>query len=258
MMVRSFVTSRGVAAELAYISVFPLTRKVQFMTKHDSTADSVPSPQGGDGHKNSEFRVDSRDDAIADFVDTVNDLGVDGRWLVQGFTDFLRRQKRGGGPGMTTEERKFVVESGAMTEAELVDSEKRVKKGSLEKSAGELWLRTYQETWSASTAAHFLGWTDDEVLAAAEEQRIYGIPVKDRLRFPRWQFSLGSPGRLIPHLETVLPILTEHWDWISISAFMSVRQHSLVAEGRKTPRSWLRDGGDPAAIADIIEGDKWW
>ena len=188
----------------------------------------------------------------------MNDLGVDGRWLVQGFTDFLRRQKRGGGPGMTTEERKFVVESGAMTEAELVDSEKRVKKGALEKSAGELWLRTYQETWSASTAAHFLGWTDDEVLAAAEEQRIYGIPVRDKLRFPRWQFSLGSPGRLIPHLETVLPILTEHWDWISISAFMSVRQHSLVAEGRKTPRSWLRDGGDPAAIADIIEGDKWW
>jgi hypothetical protein len=257
MMVRSILTARGVAAEIAYDSVLTLGRKVQFMSEYDATADSVSSPQGGAGHKKSEFRVDSGDDAIAEFVDTVNDLGVDGRWLVQGLTDFLRRQKRGGGPGMTAEERIFVIESGAMTEAELLDSERRVAKGSLEKSAGELWLRTYQETWSASTAAHFLGWTDDEVLAAAKEQRIYGIPVRGRLRFPRWQFSLGSPGRLIPHLETVLPILTEHWDWISVSAFMSVRQGSLVAEGRKTPRSWLRDGGDPAAIADIIESDKW-
>jgi hypothetical protein len=258
MIVQSFRTAPGVVAEIAYDSVLTPGLRVQFMSEYDSTADSVPSPQGGAGHKKSESRVDSGDDAITDFVDTVNDLEVDGRWLVQGFTDFLRRQKRGGGPGMTTEERKFVIESGAMTEAEFVDSEKRVAKGSLEKSAGELWLRTYQETWSASTAAQFLGWTDEEVLAAAKERRIYGIPVRDRLRFPRWQFSLGSPGRLIPHLETVLPILTEHWDWISISAFMSVRQHSLVAEGWKTPRSWLRDGGDPAAIADIIEGDKWW
>ncbi|MET4053158.1 hypothetical protein ABID81_002533 [Frigoribacterium sp. PvP054] len=258
MSVRSFLAAPGVAAEIAYDSVLTLGRKVQLMSAYDSTADSVPSPQGGAGHKESEFRVDSGDDAIAEFVDTVNDLGVDGRWLVQGLTDFLRRQKRGGGPGMTAEERKFVVESGSMTEAELVDSEKRVAKGSLEKSAAELWLGTYQETWSASTVAHFMGWTEDEVLAAAEGQRIYGVPVRDRLRFPRWQFSLGSPGRLIPHLETVLPVLTEHWDWISISAFMSVRQRSLVAEGRKTPRSWLRDGGDPAAISEIIEGDKYW
>lgn len=258
MMVRSFRTAPGVAAEIAYESVLTLGRMVQCMSEYDSTTDSVPSPQGGADHEKSDFCVDSGDDAIADFVDTVNDLGVDGRWLVQGFTDFLRHQKRGGGPGMTSEQRTFVVESGAMTEAELVDSEERVTKGSLEESAGELWLRTFHETWSASTAAHFLGWTNDEVLAAAKEQRIYGIPIRDRLRFPRWQFSLGSPGRLIPHLETVLPVLTEHWDWISISAFMSVRQSSLVAEGRKTPRSWLRDGGDAAAISDIIEGDKWW
>lgn len=47
---------------------------------------------------------------------------------------------------------------------------------------------------------------------AFEEQRIYGIPVRGSLRFPRWQFSLGSPAKLIPHLETVLPVLTEHWD----------------------------------------------
>lgn len=258
MMVRSFLTSRGVAAEVAYVSVLPLTRKVQFMTKRDSTADSLTSPQGGDGHKNNEFRVDSSDDAIADFVDTVNDLGVDGRWLVQGLTDFLRREKRGRGPGMTAEERMVVIESGAMTEAELEESERDVARGWLEENAGELWLRTYQETWSGDTAAEFLGWTRDELMKAAQDQRIHGVPVRGRLRFPRWQFSLGSPGRLIPHLETVLPILTEHWDWISISAFMSVRQRSLVAEGRKTPRSWLRDGGDPVAIADIVEGDKWW
>jgi len=222
--------------------------------------DQPPSPIYRDaaGHEAHPITLDPSDDAVTEFVDTVNALGVDGRWLVGGLTDFLRRQKRGGGPGMTAEERKFVVESGAMTEAELVASERSVARGSLEKSAGELWLRTYQETWSTNTAAQYLGWTQKEVLAAAEEPRIYGIPVRGRLRFPRWQFSLGSPGKLIPHLETVLPILTEHWDWISISAFMSVRQHSLVAEGRKTPRSWLRDGGDPGAIADIIESDKWW
>jgi len=133
MTVRSFLTSRGVAADIASDSVLPLGRKVQIMTEYDSAADSVPSPQGGAGHKKSEFRVDSSDDAIADFVDTVNALGVDGRWLVQGLTDFLRREKRDGEPG-----------------------------------------------------------------------------------------------------------------------------GSLVAEGRKTPRSWLRVGGDPASITDIIESDKWW
>lgn len=61
------------------------------------------------------------------------------------------------------------------------DSERRVAKGALEKSAGELWLRTYQETWSANTARDFLGCTQNEVMAASEEQRIYGVPVRSRL-----------------------------------------------------------------------------
>jgi hypothetical protein len=228
------------------------------MSEHNPNADPVSSPLGKEDHKKSGLRVHSSDDAIADFVDIVNDLGVDGRWLVQGLTDFLRREQRDGAPGMTAEERKFVIESGAMTEAELDESERDVAKGVLEENAGELWLKTYQETWSGDTAAAFLGWTEEELLNAAQEQRIHGVPVRGRLRFPRWQFSLRSPGKLIPNLESILPVLTEHWDWISISAFMSVRQRSLVAEGRKTPRSWLRDGGDPRAIAEIIKGNKWW
>jgi hypothetical protein len=139
----------------------------------------APSPIYRDaaGHEAHPITPNPSDDAVTEFVDTVNALGIDGRWLVGGLTDFLRRQKRSEGPGMTAEERKFVNESGAMTEAQLVASERSVARGSLEKSAGELWLGTYQETWSANTAARFLGWTQNEVLAAAEEQRIYGIPV---------------------------------------------------------------------------------
>ena len=85
-----------------------------------------------------------------------------------------------------------------MTEAELEESERDVAKGWLEENAAELWLRTYQETWSASTAAHFLGWTEDDVLAAAKEQRIFGIPVRDRLRFPRWQPAWARQDGLSP------------------------------------------------------------
>ena len=47
--------------------------------------------------------LDPSDNAVTEFVDTVNALGVDGRWLVGGLTDFLRLQKRSGGPGMTAE-----------------------------------------------------------------------------------------------------------------------------------------------------------
>jgi hypothetical protein len=62
---------------------------------------------------------------------------------------------------------------------------------------------------------------------------------------------------LIPGLAEIIEVVSSR-NSASVAGFMSTPQASLVAEGRKTPVAWLRDGGDVAAIRRIVESENRW
>jgi hypothetical protein len=99
---------------------------------------------------------------------------------------------------------------------------------------------------------------EDQVIGLVEEGRLYAATVHGRLRFPHWQFALSKPGKVLPHLPEVIQALGPEWQPQSVAAFMATPQGDLVAEGRKTPTAWLRDGGDVQDVIDLIELDRLW
>jgi len=111
---------------------------------------------------------------------------------------------------------------------------------------------------SLDNVTGFLKWDEEAVRAAVSEGRLYAIEISGRLRFPVWQFSLESPGKLLPGLAEVIQVVTPRWGWTSVAGFMATAQSSLVATGRKTPVAWLRDGGDVDTVRQIVESDDWW
>lgn len=83
------------------------------------------------------------------------------------------------------------------------------------------------------------------------------IGVSGRQRFPQWQFDVSLPGKLLPHLPEVIRVVSSRWESRGVAAFMATPQADLVGDGRKTPVTWLRDGGDIRDVVEIVEDDDW-
>ena len=198
------------------------------------------------------------EDAIRRLADAVAHLGNDPEWFLQALTETLLAMAPVSPSKLTKQQELFLIESGTFTAETLARTRERVKRGSLQLGAAQAWLSDLSATMSLDDAAGFLGWSDEAVRSAATEGRLYAIEVSGRLRLPAWQFNIGSPQKLIPGLEDVIEVVSPHWSWHSVAGFMSTPQSSLVAEGRQTPLEWLRDGGDIAAVKQIVESDKWW
>ncbi|MDY7541800.1 hypothetical protein [Cryobacterium sp. 5B3] len=104
----------------------------------------------------------------------------------------------------------------------------------------------------------FLDWNEETVRAAVAEGRLYAIEISGRLRFPVWQFSIGSPEKLLPGLTQIIQVITPRWTWQSAAGFFAASQSSLIAKGPQTPVQWLRHGGDVRDVIEIVEADDWW
>jgi hypothetical protein len=148
--------------------------------------------------------------------------------------------------GVSEEEqrKRYLIESGDFTAEELDAAAREVDRGALQLGIAEAFLSHLQSTMSLDDVTGFLGWDEKSARAAVSEQRLYAIDIAGRLRFPSWQFNVGSPHKLIPGLSEVIEVVTSRWEWPSVAGFMATPQSSLVAKGRKTPVEWLRDGGD--------------
>ena len=204
-------------------------------------------------------RVDPSDEVVANFVDALNALGADSRYLLDSLAKFVWTLAPVRASGLSDERRDYLIETGDFTAEILAEAQEDIDRGGFQLSSIESWLPEMHQTLSLEGVTAFLGCDEDDVKRAVAEQRLHAVEIAGRLRFPAWQLSLRSPGQVLPHLQSFIPALDERWDWISISRFMNTRQEDLVAKGRKTPGAWLEDGGDPEAVRRIVQsgGPSW-
>lgn len=203
--------------------------------------------------------VEPSDEGVRDFVDAVNALGADSRYVLSSLTEYTRTLSPVRPSELSDEQRTFLIESGEFTADGLAHTQARIARGSFQLDSLRWWLSEMHATMSVEEATGFLGCDEGELEAAVAEGRLYSVTIGGHRRFPMFQFSLRSPGKILPHFEALLPALRERWNWLSISRFFSTRQEDLVGEGRKTPTHWLEDGGDPQAVLDIVQGGElWW
>lgn len=215
---------------------------------------SEPTPD----HSDKPIGTPVPDEAVRDLADAIARLNVDGPYFVRALTEYLvtlRPISRSG--GLTKEQEQFLIESDAFTADELAETMREVEKGALQLGSVEVFLSHLNATLSLQDAAGFLGWDEDRMRAAISEGQLYGTEISGRLRFPVWQFHLPAPSKLLPHLTEIIEAGKSR-SGISMNAFMNTPQESLVAEGRKTPIAWLRDGGDLNAVKRILETDRLW
>lgn len=204
-------------------------------------------------------RVDPSDEVVANFVDALNALGADSRYLLDSLAGFVRTLGPVRARSLSDKPRDYLIESGVVTADKLAKTQADIDRGGFQLSSIESWFSEMHQTLSLEGVTAFLGCDEDDVMRAVAEQRLHAVEIAGRLRFPAWQLSLRSPGQVLPHLQSFIPALEERWGWISISRFMNTRQEDLVAKGRKTPGAWLEDGGDPEAVRRIVQsgGPSW-
>jgi hypothetical protein len=214
---------------------------------------SAPNPGSADGPR--ELHVS--DEAIRHLAHAVARLSNDPDWFLQALTDMVLTMTPISMKRLTEQEESFLIESGTFTADELAETQAHVERGELQLNSAEVFLSNLRATMSLDDVTGYLGLDEEAARTAVAEGRLYAIEISGRLRFPAWQVNVGSREKLIPGLAKVIEVVTPRWDWQSVAAFMATPQSSLVAEGRKTPVEWLRDGGDVGAVREIVEANDW-
>jgi hypothetical protein len=214
------------------------------------TPDAVP-PDAADGRT----RRPVSEATVQRLADAVARLANDPDYFIQALTDLLLAMKPISLARLSENEARFLIESGSFTAEEWAVTSASVTRGALQLSATEGWLLALFATKSMEDVAGFLDWSEEDVRSAVADGSLYAVKISGRLRFPTWQ--LGSPGRLLPGLPELIAVISPRWNWQSAAGFMATRQSKLVAEGRKTPVEWLRDGGDVNAVKEIVEASDW-
>jgi len=195
--------------------------------------------------------------AVRRLAEAVARLANDPVCFLEALTDMLSALKPISVEKLSDNEVHFLIESGACGAEGWVETSAAVDRRSLQLRTTEAWLLALFATISAEDVTEFLGWNESDVTDAAADGRLYAIEISGRLRFPAWQFDAGSPSKLLPGLTQMLGIITPRWDWQSAAGFMATPQRNLVAQGRKTPIQWLRDGGDFDDVREIVEASDW-
>ncbi|MFF1633465.1 hypothetical protein [Leifsonia sp. NPDC058248] len=215
---------------------------------------STPTPDRSDGQMDPQFTDDLRE-----LGEAIDDLAGETSYITRALTENLRAMRPVSREGrLTKQQEQFLIQSGTFTADELEATKREVDRGSLQLGAAEAFLSNLCATMSLDDVTGYLNLDEEAVRTAVSEGRLYAIEISGRLRFPAWQFNVGSPEKLIPGLADVISVVTPRWDWQSVAGFMATPQSDLFAEGRQTPVEWLRDGGDVNDIREIVESDDWW
>jgi hypothetical protein len=177
------------------------------------------------------------DDAVRRLVQAIGRLGNDADYFMDALTEKLLSME----PLLKPEpdddaDRAFLIASGSFSAAEYDAARRSVARGSLQLRVVESWFSSLAGTLSLKAMAGFL----------------YAVEISGRLRFPEWQLSLSSPGKLLPGLAEVIAADNPKRSWIVLAGLMGTPQEDLYGEGHKTPVAWLRDGGDVRRVTDVV------
>lgn len=218
--------------------------------------ENTSSPSAG--HVDSDRELEQAlEEAVKRVVGAIGRLANDAAWFTNSVADYLETLTPVREDGLTRQQEDYLIESGAFTAEELADTRREIARGGLQLSQAEAWLSHLCTTLSLRSVTVFLGWEEEAVRTAVSEGRLYAVEISGQLRFPDWQFDVALEGKVLPHLPALIEVLAPRWGFQGVAGFMSTRQSSLVAEGRKTPTSWLRDGGQIEAVERIIESSYW-
>ena len=216
-------------------------------------SNSIPLPGSPDDDLDPHFL-----NALRQLGKAVDDLKADTPYILRALTEMLRALRPVSVEGSARKQRmRYLIETGVYTAEELGATVTAVDRGALQLRVAETWLSQLCTTMSLEETTGYLGWSEEAVQAAVSEGRLYGVDISGRLRFPAFQFNVASAAKLIPGLTDIIEAVTPRWDWRSVAGFMATPQSSLIAEGRKTPVEWLRDGGDVNDVKKIIEASDW-
>lgn len=194
---------------------------------------------------------------MATLADAIARLNADGDYIARVLTGALVAQRPvADEEDLTPQEAEYLVSSGAFTPKEFQDTSIRVARGSLPAGAVTALLASLHQSMSAESAALFLHIDEAALNQAVEDGELYAVDIAGHKRFPSWQFSLSSPGKRLPHLAEIIPLVREQ-NWISVSGLMATPQTAMVAERCQTPVEWFRSGGGIEALERIVEGQKW-
>ena len=197
------------------------------------------------------------DAAVRRLAEAVARLANDPDYFLQALTDMLLAMEPNSREELPENEVRYLIESGAFTAETWAAASKSVNRGNLQLRITEGWLLDLLATMSLENVTGFLGWDGEAVRKAVAEGHLYAFEITGRLRFPTWQFNVGSPVKLLPGLTEIIQVITPRWSWRSAAGFMATPQSELVAEGRQTPVEWLRDGGNVDDVRNIVEASDW-
>lgn len=172
----------------------------------------------------------------------------------------LLREAVPGDPGISAQERAFLIESGEFTTEELAETEASVARGDLRELENRTLLKAIAASLSESEAAEKLGVSRDRVQELHAAEKLFGFEAGPVTVYPRWQFTGTRPEGLLPHLaHLLLEFLPDERDPASLQAFMTVPKEDLTFRGeQQTPIQWLLRDGRLDAIGDVIEGERWY
>ncbi|MBF4580799.1 hypothetical protein [Frigoribacterium sp. VKM Ac-2530] len=218
------------------------------------TDPAAPNAQPTESKTDNDFLVgNASEDAVRRLAQAVERLGNDADYFMDALTEKLLSIEPRLKPEPDGEsDRAFLITSGSFSAAEYDAARRSVARGSLQLRVVESWFSSLAGTLSLTAIARFLHWSEDEVTTAATDGRLHAVEISGRLRFPEWQLSLSSPGKLLPGLAEVIAAASSEQSWIILAGLMGTPQEDLYGEGNKTPVAWLRDGGDVRRVTDIV------
>lgn len=148
---------------------------------------------------------------------------------------------------LTAGELTFFAEHGGSAARAVVehwdsDSERRRRS----RIVAESVQHVYVHTLSAAQVAGLTGKSRSQITRDLNSRKLYGLSVGRHWRIPSWQFT---DGRALPGLADVVPAIPDHLHPTSVEGFMTTPQDDLDA---RTPVSYLRTGGNPALVAQMV------
>ncbi|MFJ4044203.1 hypothetical protein ACIPV2_00475 [Microbacterium sp. NPDC089987] len=193
--------------------------------------------------------------SIHALVGAVCRLTDDPEWLIAALTEMLTAMRPPVPP--TEAEVDYLLSSSAFTPTQLSRIRGRVAHGSLALEGAKSFLSALYATWSLEQVVSYMGSSRNEVLAAVEDGQLYAAKIGQSFRFPVFQFNIGRPEPLLPHLPEFIEAVHDRWNWISAAAFMETPQATLLSVSKLTPRAWLLDGGSFEDIKQITNSTRW-
>ncbi|WP_223585612.1 hypothetical protein [Microbacterium sp. OVT16B] len=156
---------------------------------------------------------------------------------------------------LTDSERRFLIEYGGLTAAELTPEALAEAASVAEHAIAASIAEVRAGALTVSEVASLLGQPRAEVLQAAASGDLYAVlgePPAPEPLFPGWQFQ---EGRVVPHLREVIAALPADEHPLLVQSFMTSWDEDHL-DGWP-PAAWLLAGRDPGAVVQYADELSW-